>query len=69
MESRTVYTPSYISSMEGQGISIRKFKDMALGLPVGHPLRAVLEVEADVISPQDFVVKSPTWFKLIDVKA
>ena len=67
MESRTVYAPSYVSSMTEQGVSTKRIKEQSLGLSSDHLLRTVLLLEPDIISPQEYIVKLPGWLRLLSL--
>ncbi len=47
-------------------VDITAVKAVATKLPQGHPLRAVMEVEPQIMPAEEFVTKVVTWLKLAE---
>lgn len=49
--------------------NLRRLKRIISRLPRDHPLRAVLMVEADEMSQEEFLAKVPSWLKLLALES
>jgi hypothetical protein len=55
--------------MSNDVIDIRSLKNLAFRLSSNHPLRIVLILEDDWLSPNRFLVKVGVWLRLLELEA
>ncbi len=55
-------------AMSNDIIDVRSLKNLVFRLPSGHPLRIVLMLEDNWLSPDRFLVKVGMWLKLLELE-